>query len=57
MQRAAAAQKVQEKAEVEVETAAQVLAATDGGSGSSAQVRRKWYGDSNFRVFFFFRSS
>jgi hypothetical protein len=47
MQRAAAAQ----KAEVEVEAAAQVVAATDGGSGPSPQVRRKWYGDRKSRFF------
>ncbi|GJN05827.1 hypothetical protein PR202_ga23495 [Eleusine coracana subsp. coracana] len=41
MQRAVAAQKVQEKTEVEVETAAEVVTATYAGFGSSAQVRRK----------------
>ncbi|TVU21957.1 hypothetical protein EJB05_31628 [Eragrostis curvula] len=41
MQRATAAQKVQEKTEVEVETAAEVVTATSGGFGSSAQVARK----------------
>lgn len=45
MQRAVSAQKVQEKTEVEVETAAEVVTATDGGFGSPAQIRRKWYID------------
>jgi hypothetical protein len=36
---------VQEKTEVEVETVAEVVTATDGGFGSAPQVRRKWYGD------------
>lgn len=47
MQRGAAAQKVEEKAKVEV-----VVAAPSGGFGSSAQVARKWYGDCNLRFLF-----
>jgi len=43
MQRGAAAQKVEEKAKVEVQE--EVVTAPSGGFSSSAQVVRKWYGD------------
>lgn len=44
MQRGAAAQKAEEKAEVEVQEEV-VVTAPSGGFASSAQVVRKWYGD------------
>jgi hypothetical protein len=50
MQRGAAAQKVEEKAKVEVQE--EVVVASSGGSGSSAQVARKWYGDCKLRFLF-----
>lgn len=52
MQRGAAAQKVEEKAKVEVEVQEEVVVAPSGGFGSSAQVARKWYGDWNLRFLF-----
>jgi hypothetical protein len=45
MQRAAVAQKLEEKADAAVEMEAEVVlppAANGGGAGSSAQVARKW---------------
>ena len=48
MQRGAAAQKVEEKAKVEVQEEV-AAAAPSGGFGSSAQVARKWYGDWKLR--------